>query len=231
MVCPRTACVSFSHEVLSGIPRETLLDDPQLGGKRHELIKYAIGKLVDAKMVVQDPKTENYAITELGRIAAKYYLRYTSVEIFNKEFRPRMSEADVLAMLSMSTEVRSVTRCIYHLPPLRLTLPQFDQIQLRDSETKELEQLMERAPCDVKVNKLLLLLNKTDDDCTRVVPTQARAKSISCFRRISRKKSSMILLWFPIWPMSLRMVVELSALFWKLRSVGNGPMSRWCSWG
>ena len=42
---------------------------------------------------------------DLGRIAAKYYIRHTSIEIFNKEFKPKMSEADVLAMLSMSTEV------------------------------------------------------------------------------------------------------------------------------
>lgn len=96
----------FPDRTTTGIPRDTLLDDPQLGGKRHELIKYAIDKLADAKMVVKDTRTESYAIAELGRIAARYYIRYASVEIFNKEFRPRMSEADVLAMLSMSTEVK-----------------------------------------------------------------------------------------------------------------------------
>lgn len=90
----------------TGIPRDTLLEDPQLGAKRQELVKLAINKLSDVKMVVQDHRTDTYTITELGRIAAKYYLRYTSIEIFNKEFRPRMSEADILAMLSMSTEVR-----------------------------------------------------------------------------------------------------------------------------
>jgi antiviral helicase SLH1 len=73
-------------------------------------VKLAINKLSDVKMVVSDPRTNTYTITELGRIAAKYYLRYTSIEIFNKEFRPRMSEADILAMLSMSTEVKPM-RC------------------------------------------------------------------------------------------------------------------------
>lgn len=63
-----------------------------------------------------------------------------------------MSEADVLAMLSMSTEVRSgCSLCRKWL----INPPQFDQVQLRDSETEELEQLMERAPCDVKVDLLL----------------------------------------------------------------------------
>ncbi|KAJ3573353.1 hypothetical protein NP233_g2488 [Leucocoprinus birnbaumii] len=87
-----------------GIAREDVADDPQLVGKRRELIGLAVNQLAEAKMVVRDHRTEGYTSTELGRIAAKYYLRYTSVEIFNKEFRPRMSEADVLAMLSMSTE-------------------------------------------------------------------------------------------------------------------------------
>ncbi|KXN86403.1 Putative helicase mug81 [Leucoagaricus sp. SymC.cos] len=113
-----------------GISREDLLDDPQLGGKRQELINLTINQLVEAKMVVKDHRSDSFTPTELGRIAAKYYLRHASVEIFNKEFRPRMSEADVLAMLSMSTE--------------------FDQIQLRDSEIKELEQLLEHTPCELK---------------------------------------------------------------------------------
>lgn len=107
----------FPQRPSTGIPRDTLLEDPQLGGKRHELIKYATNRLADVKMIVVDPRTESYIVTELGRIAAKYYLRSTSMEIFNKEFRPRMSEADVLAMLSMSTEVRRGFLCSQFLIP------------------------------------------------------------------------------------------------------------------
>jgi antiviral helicase SLH1 len=60
-------------------------------------------------MIIYDRNSGTFTITELGRIAAKYYIRYTSIEIFNKEFRPKMTEADVLAMLSMSTEVSNFT--------------------------------------------------------------------------------------------------------------------------
>lgn len=56
-------------------------------------------------MIIFDRPNGAFTITDLGRIAAKYYIKSTSIEIFNKEFRPKMSEADVLAMLSMSTEV------------------------------------------------------------------------------------------------------------------------------
>ena len=104
---PRMVISSILTDILLGISREDVEDDPHLGSKSRELINLAINQLTEARMVVKDNKTDNYIITELGRIAARYYLRHTSVEIFNKEFRPKMSEADVLAMLSMSTEARS----------------------------------------------------------------------------------------------------------------------------
>lgn len=46
-----------------------------------------------------------FTIKDIGRIAAKYYIRHQSIEVFQKLFRPRMTEADILDMLSKSTEV------------------------------------------------------------------------------------------------------------------------------
>ena len=57
-------------------------------------------------MIAFNPDTGNLFITDLGRIAAKYYIRHKSIEIFIKQFRAKMSAADVLAMLSQSTEAR-----------------------------------------------------------------------------------------------------------------------------
>ncbi|OCH90702.1 Sec63-domain-containing protein [Obba rivulosa] len=113
-----------------GLTRDEVAEDPYLGGKRNQLVKEAANKLAEARMISFDRQNGQFTITDLGRIAAKYYIRYLSIEIFNKEFRPKMSEADVLAMLSMSTE--------------------FNQIQVRESEVKELEQMMEYVPCVVK---------------------------------------------------------------------------------
>jgi antiviral helicase SLH1 len=84
--------------------RDSVADDPQLGGKRNELINLASGKLAETKMITFENQHGRFQITDLGRIAAKYYIRYSSMEIFAKEFRPKMSEADVLAMLCKSTE-------------------------------------------------------------------------------------------------------------------------------
>lgn len=90
---------------VTGIPREALIDDPQLGNHRNDLVTLAAKKLADAGMVVFDQRTNALTITDLGRIASKYYIRHDSIEIFNKEFKPKMTEADALGMLSMSTEV------------------------------------------------------------------------------------------------------------------------------
>ncbi|KAH7916335.1 Sec63-domain-containing protein [Hygrophoropsis aurantiaca] len=113
-----------------GMAREVLADDPQLGQRRNELVTAAAKRLADARMIIFNQTSGTFTITDLGRIAAKYYIRHQSVEIFNSTFKPKMTEADVLGMLSKSTE--------------------FDQIQVRESEIKELEILMKACPCDVR---------------------------------------------------------------------------------
>ncbi|KAF8812579.1 Sec63-domain-containing protein [Phlegmacium glaucopus] len=119
-----------------GIARDSVVDDPQLGGKRKELVNLAAQKLAETKMITFENQHGRFNITDLGRIAAKYYIRHSSMEIFTQEFRPKMSEADVLGMLCKSTEARS----FHH----------FDQIQIRESEVQELEHIMKRVPCEVK---------------------------------------------------------------------------------
>ncbi|CDO68689.1 hypothetical protein BN946_scf184652.g16 [Trametes cinnabarina] len=113
-----------------GLGWNEVADDPYLGAKRNQLITAAALQLAEARMIAFDRQTGSLVCTDLGRIAAKYYIRHKSIEIFNEKFRPKMSEADVLSMLSMSTE--------------------FDQVQVRDNEVKELEAMMENIPCAVK---------------------------------------------------------------------------------
>ncbi|CAE7137246.1 unnamed protein product [Rhizoctonia solani] len=105
-----------------GITREMIQDDPQLVERRMDLVTSAAKKLDSCGMVKFDTRTEALAITDLGLIAAKYYIRYASVEIYNEMFKPKMSESDLLVMLSKSTE--------------------FSQIQTRENEYPELEALL-----------------------------------------------------------------------------------------
>jgi antiviral helicase SLH1 len=87
------------------LKREEPAEDPELVGRRTELAVLAGKKLADARMIAFDQQNGTFGITDLGRIAARYYIRHASIETFNKHFRPRMTEADILAVISMSTEV------------------------------------------------------------------------------------------------------------------------------
>ena len=88
-----------------GLSRETLLEDPQLVAKRNELAVSAARKLAATKMIIHDVRNGQLHVTDIGRIAAKYYIHYTSIEVFNQKLRSRMSEADVLDLVSQSSEV------------------------------------------------------------------------------------------------------------------------------
>ncbi|KAI0282301.1 Sec63-domain-containing protein [Russula aff. rugulosa BPL654] len=122
---------------LYGMSHDILQNDRSLNGKRHELVLSAADNLVEARMIDHAKESGSFTITDLGRIAAKYYISHKSIMIFNRELGAHMTEERVLAMVSLSTE--------------------FDQIQVRDNETKELVSLLDLAPYDVegKVNILL----------------------------------------------------------------------------
>ncbi|KAK0538541.1 putative steryl acetyl hydrolase mug81 [Tilletia horrida] len=115
-----------------GMTVAEVMDDPHLGSKRLQLVQNAIKRLAAAKMLVTHGGlggTNELVITDLGRIAARYYIPCRTIEIFNEKLRAKMSEADVLHVLSMATD--------------------FEQIIMRDSEEKELKALLGKAPCDV----------------------------------------------------------------------------------
>jgi replicative superfamily II helicase len=99
------SCLGSFIGPISGLDRDEVAADPHLGTKRHRLITEAGRQLAKARMIDFDERNGKFTITDLGRIAARYYIRNTTIDIFNQEFRPRMTEADVLAMLSRSTEV------------------------------------------------------------------------------------------------------------------------------
>ncbi|KAI9141161.1 Sec63 Brl domain-containing protein [Paraphysoderma sedebokerense] len=114
-----------------GMNHEELFEDPLLGKKRRDLIVSAANVLYKNQMIILDENTGILSPKDLGRIASNYYIRHTSVEIFNNFMRSRMTEADVLAMVSQSTE--------------------FENVKLREEEVKELKDLMENACyCAVK---------------------------------------------------------------------------------
>ncbi|KAF2135721.1 uncharacterized protein K452DRAFT_260242 [Aplosporella prunicola CBS 121167] len=113
-----------------GIDWAEIRDDPALVQRRRKLIIDAAKVLQQSQMIVFNEATEELRAKDVGRIASQFYVLQSSVEIFNTMMRPRATEADVLKMISMSGE--------------------FDNIQSRETEEKELIKLRdEAAPCSI----------------------------------------------------------------------------------
>ncbi|KAI9721013.1 MAG: hypothetical protein M1812_002492 [Candelaria pacifica] len=113
-----------------GIDWAEIRDDPHLVQKRRELVIKAARTLQQSQMIIFNESTDELRAKDVGRIASQYYVLQTSIEIFNTMMRPRATEADVLKMISMSGE--------------------FDNIQSRDNESKELSRLREESvQCEV----------------------------------------------------------------------------------
>ncbi|KAI8847431.1 Sec63 Brl domain-containing protein [Chytridium lagenaria] len=97
-----------------GLDWKVLEDDPNLGRRCGDLLKVAAQNLHKAQMIVFDERTGFLTPKDLGRTASNYYIR-----------TPKMSEADVLSMVSMSTE--------------------FENIKIREEEIVELKLLEENS--------------------------------------------------------------------------------------
>ncbi|KAL8729952.1 MAG: hypothetical protein Q9166_004397 [cf. Caloplaca sp. 2 TL-2023] len=113
-----------------GIDWSEIRDDPQLVQRRRKLVIDSAQVLQQSQMIIFNETTEELRPKDVGRVASQYYVLQTSIEIFNSMMSPRASEADILKMIAMSGE--------------------FDNIQSRDNESKELSRLKEEATaCDV----------------------------------------------------------------------------------
>ncbi|CAG2058052.1 unnamed protein product, partial [Timema podura] len=78
-----------------GINYQDVLDDPTLEVKRRELIDCAARALDKARMIRYDIRTGNLSVTDLGRTASHFYIKYDTVEVFNDLMTEVMNEAEV----------------------------------------------------------------------------------------------------------------------------------------
>ena len=112
-----------------GMLADEVADDPQLGARRLTEITTAARYLTTCKMMQFDAASGQLTITELGRIAAKYYITYKTIETFNGKLKSQMSEADILHVFSQASD--------------------FEQIIPRDNEVQELKKMEEKVPCQI----------------------------------------------------------------------------------
>ncbi|RLV93525.1 Antiviral helicase SLH1 [Spathaspora sp. JA1] len=113
-----------------GIDWRELQEDPLLYNRRRDMIISSAQRLHHLQMIVFDENSGAFTVKDLGRIASDFYLLNNSVEIFNQMINPLATEADVLSMISMSSE--------------------FDSIKFREEESTELKALLEDStPCQI----------------------------------------------------------------------------------
>ncbi|OMJ18663.1 putative helicase mug81, partial [Smittium culicis] len=110
---------------------EAVTTDPHLFNFRKRILSAAAAKLNQLQMVVYDPTSGQLLAKELGRISSTFYLSSLTIERYNKLLRPDMTIADLLSVVCLSSE--------------------FDQISVRDSESKDLISLLKNSTCcDIK---------------------------------------------------------------------------------
>eukprot|EP00924_Labyrinthula_sp_SR-Ha-C_P002989 augustus_masked-scaffold_58-processed-gene-0.6-mRNA-1 protein AED:0.04 eAED:0.07 QI:0/-1/0/1/-1/1/1/0/2254 len=81
-------------------------------------------------LIRYDQSKGDVNFTPLGRIASYYYLSVESVNLYNRQLKPSMSDIEILRMFSLSTE--------------------FSNISIRSEEKQELAKLGERVPIPIK---------------------------------------------------------------------------------
>ncbi|CAI5478002.1 unnamed protein product [Closterium sp. Yama58-4] len=114
-----------------GMTWQDVAMDPGLVARRQALITEAARALDRAKMMRFDERSGQLYVTELGRVASHFYIRYTSVETYNELLRRHMSESEIVDLIARSSE--------------------FENIVVREEEMPELFTLRSKfCPLDVK---------------------------------------------------------------------------------
>lgn len=105
-----------------GITQQDFETDPTLEKKRREFVHEAATKLCNARLIRID-NNRNYNPTDLGRVAARFYVDWETAESFSKGLVQEMSDDRILALFGKAHE--------------------FSQLKSREDEQAELGTLME----------------------------------------------------------------------------------------
>jgi len=105
-------------------------DDEALEQKRIDLIHSAAVVLERCGLVKYEKKSGRFQSTELGRIASHYYISHNSMNTYNAQIQPNMSQIEMFRVFALSEE--------------------FKYIPVRQDEKLELAKLLGRVPIPVK---------------------------------------------------------------------------------
>ena len=118
------------NPVAYGLKLEQLYEDPQLCEERLSLVTKAADILDRCMMTRYDNRSGNLGVTDLGRVASHYYIKYPTIEAFNTMLTPHLTDSEALHVLCSSAE--------------------FDQLKVRPEELSEIETLSKQAAISIK---------------------------------------------------------------------------------
>ena len=95
--------------------------DPLLEQRRIDLIHSAATLLDKNSLVRYERKTGQLQATDLGRVAAYYYVTHQTVAVYNDYLKPTLCDIDVLRLFSLSADFTHAQDAPFLLPSL-LTL-------------------------------------------------------------------------------------------------------------
>jgi activating signal cointegrator complex subunit 3 len=119
--------------------------------ERLNLVTTAADILDRANMVRYNHKTESLGVTDVGRVASHYYIKYSTIEAFNTMLTPHLSDSEALHVLCSSAE--------------------FDQLKVRPEEVAEIETLAKHSSVRVRgsetdtAGKVSILLQAHQKQC------------------------------------------------------------------
>lgn len=120
----------LKNPVLYGITPEMVRQDPTLKQRRLQLAHSAAVTLDNAGLIRYEKRSGSIQPTDLGRVAARYYVTYQTATIYSENVSASSTELDICRLITLSSEFRFM--------------------RVREEEKLELERLAERTPIPIK---------------------------------------------------------------------------------
>ena len=91
-----------------GVTPEEIEDEPTLLQRRINLVHTAATILNKHDLIKYDRKSGNFQGTILGRVASHFYVSHETINTFNENLKPSMSEIEIFRLFSLSGEFKQV---------------------------------------------------------------------------------------------------------------------------
>jgi pre-mRNA-splicing helicase BRR2 len=135
---------------LYGIPADEFKEDPYLERRRADLAHSAAVLLHTGGLVVYDRQSGSFQITDIGRVAALYYVTHKSMATYNEHLRPSMSDIELFRVFCMSSEFKNMSVRSEEKLELEKVKNRFNFFVTKKKHLIVFIKLLERVPIPVK---------------------------------------------------------------------------------